>query len=66
MAVAVSKRKQQQQPQRHCSDCSESYDWHEIGADGKPYLCRCKFKKEGGKYSIFLDDKECENFKQRI
>lgn len=64
MAVAESRRKKQK-PQRRCADCSESYDWHETGADGKPYLCRCRFRKEEGKYSIFLDDFECENFKER-
>lgn len=50
---------------KRCADCSESYDWHEKGADGKPFLCRCRFRKDGGRYSIFLDDYECDKFKKR-
>lgn len=58
-------RKKPNQIRRHCYECAESYDWHEKGADGKPFLCRCRHRKEGGKYSIFLDDYECGHFKQR-
>ncbi len=49
---------------RTCAECANSYDWHEFGADGKPFLCRCKFYKSG-KYSTFLKGPMCKNFKER-
>ena len=53
-------RKQQINKQEyHCRDCEKSYDWHEIGWDGKPFLCRCPHEK----FCKFLDDKSCnDNF----
>ena len=56
---------QAQKPVFHCRDCAHSYDWHSPAIDGHLILCRCKFKKEGGKYCIFLKDVQCENFKMR-
>ena len=26
----------------NCEECKHSYDLHEKGANGKPFLCRCK------------------------
>ncbi len=48
-----------------CRDCALSYDWHEIGYNGEPFLCRCPHKQKGGKFSIFLRDRACEKFKPR-
>lgn len=50
---------------RTCGECAESYDFHSPALDGHMILCRCKHRKEGGKYSIFIKDKVCELFKQR-
>lgn len=46
---------------KHCFDCKHSYGWHEIGFNGKPFLCHCPFYKQG-KFSKFLNDKACEHF----
>lgn len=43
-----------------CRDCANSYDFHERGWDGKPFLCRCPFYKDG-KFSMFLTDKACKD-----
>lgn len=48
----------------HCHDCAHSYDWHEIGANGKPFMCRCPYYTNG-KYCRFLNDSQCEHFKIR-
>ncbi|TYK34348.1 hypothetical protein FNJ59_07460 [Bacteroides pyogenes] len=47
-----------------CIDCEHSYDWHEIGANGKPFMCRCPYYTDG-KYCRFLNDPQCEHFKMR-
>lgn len=47
-----------------CRDCAKSYDWHEIGANGKPFMCRCQHHADG-KYCKFLSDKQCEHFIKR-
>ena len=60
----VRKITKKEQPKYHCRDCKFSYDWHEKGYDGKPFLCKCPFYKEG-KWYKFLKDKECANFKLR-
>ena len=52
-------------PLYHCRDCAHSYYWHEKGADGKPFLCRCPYQQEGGRFSIFLEDTACEKFRMR-
>lgn len=44
-----------QEPQYTCGDCAHSYDYHEIGWDGKPFLCRCPFYTDG-KYCRFLKE----------
>lgn len=55
----------QEKPQYTCRECANSYDWHERGWDGKPFLCRCPFYK-AGKFSLFLTDKACDDhFKLR-
>lgn len=48
-------------PMHRCKDCKHSFDYHETGANGKPFLCRCKFSK----WDIFLNDPACKNFKLR-
>lgn len=45
-----------------CQDCGKSYDYHEIGADGKPFLCRCPHRE----WSQFLDIPQfCLTFKNK-
>lgn len=44
-----------------CRDCKHSYECHEIGADGKPFLCRCPFHK----WSKFLNRDYCKEFKHK-
>lgn len=53
-----------QQLQYTCRDCAFSYDWHEKGADGRLFLCRCVHHK-GGKYSKFLSDLQCKHFEMK-
>lgn len=54
----MAKKVAKEQPKYHCVDCKHSYDPHEIGANGKPFLCRCQFFK----YSRFLYRDYCNNF----
>ena len=58
------KKKVIEKPKYHCCDCEHSYDWHEIGANGKPFMCRCPYYKDG-KYCRFLSGPQCEHFKMR-
>lgn len=52
-------------PKRTCGECANSYDFHEIGADGKPFLCRCPYYTNG-RFCRFIDEKQCnEHFKLR-
>lgn len=44
----------------YCKDCTHSYDPHEIGFDGKPFLCRCRIHT---KRSWFLNRSTCSHFK---
>ena len=57
-------RKSVPQPQKHCCrDCDNATDFHEIGADGKPFLCKCPYEE----WSQFLDiPKICIHFKKTI
>lgn len=64
MAKKSSRKQAAYQPQYTCRNCTFSYDWHEKGADGKPFMCRCAYHT-GGKYSKFLSDKQCEHFEKR-
>lgn len=67
MAIKRKTRIQAQEAEKlkyTCRDCSNSYDWHEIGANGHPFMCRCKHYTEG-KYCKFLSDKQCEHFIKR-
>lgn len=50
---------------RRCGECANAYDFHERGADGSLFLCRCEHRKERGKFSIFADDYACEKFRPR-
>jgi len=52
------------EPQMTCRDCKHSYDWHEKGWDGKPFMCRCQYYTDG-KFCRFLNDPQCENFQLR-
>lgn len=69
MAVRKATRRNeivQERPKYQCRHCANSYDWHEIGYDGNPFLCRCPYKQQGGKFCIFLKDPACaEHFKLR-
>lgn len=45
----------------NCIQCMFSSDYHEIGASGLPFLCKCKYPdKDGMHWSKFLN-KPCEN-----
>lgn len=45
-----------------CYQCANAYDPHEIGYDGKPFLCKCPFHK----WSRFLYRDGCvDNFKPK-
>lgn len=43
----------------HCEDCVHHYQEHEIGADGRFFLCKCPFFK----WSKFLRRDCCKDFK---
>lgn len=61
----MAKRLQQRdKPAYTCRECRNSYDWHDKNWLGEPFLCRCKFYKEG-KFSLFLSDPQCNNFELR-
>lgn len=64
MARPITRKLQKEQPKYKCRHCKHSYDWHEIGANGKPFMCRCPFYKEG-KFCRFLSDPQCEHFLKR-
>lgn len=54
-----------EKPTHTCGECANAYDFHEIGADGKPFLCRCPFYTNG-QFCRFIDEKQCEqHFKPR-
>ena len=64
--MAASRRRQAKEPPEfRCRDCANSYDWHSKALDGHLILCRCKYRQQGGKFSIFLSDPQCEHFKIR-
>lgn len=42
-----------------CINCVHHYDLHEIGADGKPFLCKCKIHTER---SRFLTKDGCREY----
>lgn len=48
-------------PNRVCGKCVHSYDPHEIGADGKPFMVRCQFLQ----FCRFIDEEACERFSER-
>jgi hypothetical protein len=62
--MAKKKTKKVEKAQYQCRHCTYSYDWHEIGADGKPFMCRCPYYTDG-KYCRFLSDPQCEHFNLR-
>ena len=64
MAKTKRNEKEKETAKYHCRDCAHSYDWHEIGANGKPFLCRCPYYTDGV-YCRFLSDPQCEHFKIR-
>lgn len=48
--MAISRRRQppktEEQPKFQCRDCGHSYDWHEIGANGKPFMAVARSTRE--------------------
>lgn len=43
-------------------DCIFAVDWHDVGYDGNPILCKCKFEQ----WNLLLNDPACKtNFKQK-
>ena len=65
MAKRPTIRGNSQSENRTCGECAESYDFHSPALDGHMILCRCKHRKEGGKYSIFIKDRACKQFRAR-
>ncbi len=57
----MAKKQLKEKPKYHCRDCKHSYDPHEIGANGKPFMCRCRFSK----FSKFLDRDHCDKFEMK-
>ncbi len=55
-------KKKEKSSLRRCGECANAYDFHERGADGTLFLCRCEHRKERGKFPIFVDDYGCEHF----
>lgn len=47
----------------NCIECEHHYDLHEIGANGKPFLCRCKKHPQR---SRFITKDGCNDFKKQI
>lgn len=45
-----------------CEQCRHHHDLHEKGADGKPFLCRCRLHNDR---SHFLTKDGCEDFNQK-
>ena len=45
-----------------CKDCKHAYDWHEKGANGLPFLCRCEIHTNR---SRFLTRDGCSDFKRK-
>lgn len=41
-----------------CGDCKHGYDYHEKGADGLPFLCKCEYRE----FSQFLSQRACKQF----
>lgn len=54
----AKKRIKEAKPATRCRDCQEAYDYHEIGYDGKPFMCRCRHEE----FSRFLTDYSCAHF----
>lgn len=46
----------------NCQDCAHATDFHEIGVDGQPFLCKCKHSNR----SRFLTKDACPNFKKKL
>lgn len=45
----------------NCKDCIHAKDFHEVGADGNYFLCKCKFSNR----SRFLVKDACPNYKDK-
>ena len=63
--MAKKKTIEKETRQYTCRECANSYDWHGKNYAGEPFLCRCKYKQQGGKFCIFLKDPQCANFVKR-
>lgn len=65
--IRTKQKKQPEAPKRHCRDCAHSFDWQNEAIDGHLILCRCPHdaKSKFGKFCKFLNDPQCEQFKQR-
>lgn len=63
--IKKARSAENERPRYHCRDCAHSYDWCSPAMDGHLILCHCPFKMDGGKYCVFLNDPQCENFKLR-
>ena len=46
-----------------CRECAHHYGECSPAHDGHLILCRCPFKKDGGKFCIFMNDDACERYK---
>jgi len=43
---------------RHCIDCANAHNFHNIGANGEPIMCHCT----NDKISHLLSEKACKKF----
>lgn len=41
----MASRKEKVEDIRTCEMCLESHDYHEMGADKRPFLCKCKYHR---------------------
>lgn len=46
-------------PKPNCGECKHHYDRHEIGANGQPFMCRCRLHPER---IYFLTRNGCKDF----
>lgn len=56
----MAKKTRQVKPD--CVRCVHHYGLYEIGADGKPFMCRCRIRSER---SRFTTADGCEHYKQQ-
>lgn len=46
---------------KRCRDCRFSYDYHKLGVNGEPIMCKCAFSQ----FKKVLSDPACDRFKEK-